>query len=80
VQICTPKPSPAPRPNSEPSIGPAPRRFTFFFSLDQKNTLSAPGSPFTMRSASSLAWCVSASMVTKSPESTSTTGFKALLK
>src|SRR6266542_3184572 len=65
--MCTPRPSPAPRPNSEASIGPAPRRFTPFFSLVHRNTLSAPGSPFTMRSASSLAWWVNASMVMKSP-------------
>ena len=39
-----------------------------------------PGSPFTMRSASSLAWCVTVSMVTKSPDCTSTSGLRFLLK
>jgi len=33
-----------------------------------------------MRSASSLAWCVSASIVMKSPELISTRGFSDLLK
>ena len=47
VQICTPSPPPSPVP--------APRRMTPFWSLVQRKTLSAPGSPFTMRSASSLA-------------------------
>ena len=44
-----------PRPSSLPSTGPAPRRSTPFFSLVHRNTLSAPGSPLIMRSASSLA-------------------------
>ena len=80
VQMCTPSPSPAPRPNSVGCIGPAPRRSTPLRCLSQKNTLSAPGSPVTIRSASSLAWCVSDSMVTKSPELISTSGFSSLLK
>src|SRR4051794_11918316 len=44
--------------------GPAPRRFTPFLSFVHKYTLSAaPGSPCTMRSASSFASCVNASIV-----------------
>ena len=68
VRMWTPKPSPAPRPYTDASIGPAPRRSTPLPSASQRNTLSAPGSPMTMRSASSLAWWVSVSSVTRSPE------------
>ena len=53
---------------------------TFFLSRVQWNTLSAPGSPLIMRPKSSYAWCVSVSMVTRSPEDTSTSGLSDLLK
>jgi hypothetical protein len=42
--------------------------------------LSTPGSPLTILAVSSSAWWVTASMVMKSPESTSSCGFSSLLK
>ncbi|MGY4359687.1 hypothetical protein ACVW0J_006180 [Bradyrhizobium sp. i1.7.7] len=80
VQMCTPNPSPAPRPNTLASIGPAPRRSTFFLSRVQPNTLSAPESPAIIISGASEACCVSVSMVMVSPEAISICGDSERLK
>jgi hypothetical protein len=80
VQMCTPNPSPAPRPNTEASIGPAPRRSTFFFSAVHPNTLSAPASPAIINSGSSEACWVNVSTVMVSPEAISACGGSERLK